>query len=363
MSKTKVRLHPYSNTGQVNSPIAMMEQIVNTHFNLTESLIIGTKERFLLPQAVGSELDDIGNIFGLSRNSTEEDADYRTRIGATLIIRKSNSIPNIKDSFEILTGIRPTLTEDFDSAKFYSIGESPPVVNDLARFVLTFPIGITRLQEFVPVNADGTTITVTSIFVEPSTPNPEAYDEIADPFFDENLAITMTGSVISIKLDFNGGVPYTEGKEFFVRYDIKPKDAFDTFGEVSGFTATFDALLQRIKSGGVTANFSFVNEMISWFQDTRELLVISDSFSAIGIDLFLSDAIPEIEFIDFLEFGGAGGIGDPILTLYTETIPTFTEGSQLQHNAALMDGGPGTSSGADQGRFDGNASIDFQESN
>jgi hypothetical protein len=85
--------------------------------------------------AVGTELDDIGELFKLARRTGESDTDYRVRIkNARLSFIGGGTIPGLKNAFEAATGLPQSqldITDEFDLKFLATI-----TVNDMAEILL-----------------------------------------------------------------------------------------------------------------------------------------------------------------------------------------------------------------------------------
>lgn len=77
----------------------------------------GIINQLVFPNASGVWLDVWGKLFGIPRNAQESDADYSTRISATLVASGATPVAMVL-YLKIALGLTATITEDFEKTEW-----------------------------------------------------------------------------------------------------------------------------------------------------------------------------------------------------------------------------------------------------
>ena len=161
--KLKGLMHLPSKTGPI---LTRLLEVIQTYLDdLAFNYLPMVKECMQIPNALGNDIDLLGELLDISRLSSEDDEDLRTRVMTTAETFETVTKDAILDLFHTLLGKEPYLTEPFVTTVFES--GTPQVNHEGGKFSLLFEIPISVKSEHLRIDEGGDTITVSDPTIVP----------------------------------------------------------------------------------------------------------------------------------------------------------------------------------------------------
>lgn len=274
-----VEIHP-SQAG-LGSVIGELSILLDIMLNNIANLDIDiSRQGSQIDYSIGNDLDNLLSWFDISRLESESDKTYKTRAKSIFSAKNPVTLDSIQDMFEIITGMRPVIIEDFTTEIFVS-GDFPSSSQEIASFEIHFNVDITKVFELRYINPDGVSITVghtsnIDVQTDPSN-NFEAYHEEDDPTHQNDIAISLDASTSIMTLS-NG--PYLAGTQIYVTYEIIANPDYDKVQEIYDSLLFFKDLVSLSKAAGIKTTDVLITKFLNaWFQDAgTEQFSVTDVF-------------------------------------------------------------------------------------
>lgn len=291
------KFHP----GQTNVPqentMAFLASVVENYFSqFIDTIIVRSHETTQIDNAYGFDLDLIGRFFNTPRYGSpdptlvESDDNYRNRLLAIITANIDPTIDGISDMFETVSGLRPVITEAFQT-KVYSVGEAKSSPRHLAEFDIRFSIDITKRFETTRMNIEGNTVPLGHSNIDAGGAI-AAYFPDTDPIHLTDVADSIDASTSTMTLS---GGPYTPGRKVDVEYEIIPDALYDTVLELQNNLPFFETLLTLAKAAGIkTTPITITKFITEWFQAGGLLqLTVTEGFQIVDVsgEFFLGNEV------------------------------------------------------------------------
>lgn len=306
------------------------------------------RKGFQLSTALGSDLGNVGEYLDLARFASESDDDLRSRVETAAVTFETVTKDAILDLFDELIGKRPYFQESFHTRLYRSGDVVGP--SDGGKFALMFELPITIKSENLRVASGGTSVIVTDDGIEEpyntslstnvntttttievssiasfqtsgeliidsewvsygtTQTSPAAFVGCNRGLYDSDPATHSTDATVTEgcnKAFLEGTNQQVYGSQsgttmfltgsydwdtyFDVQYRIAEasvKDEFDTQEELGAALTHLRAIGFDYKAAGIKADISVGMALRSWFQASREVIVISDLLD------FFADILP-----------------------------------------------------------------------
>lgn len=278
-----LEFHPFQDKSKgniINELSIAVDVILDQLLNLD---ITEAKRGFQIDYASGSDLEKLASFFDIKRREAEDDNDLQSRINLIIRSRIPVTVDAIQDMFEIITGLRPVIQEDF-STKLYTSGQSLDPNEKIAAFEIHFNADITKVAEMRIINPDGVSVTVGHTSNIDPVGTISAYDRINDPTHQTDISDTLDATTSIMTLI---GGPYLPNTKIDVSYEIIPNVDYDTLKELQDNKDLFQSLVSLAKAAGVETSDILITKFFNaWFQDGgTEVLTVTDVFSISRIHL------------------------------------------------------------------------------
>lgn len=265
------------------STLAYLQSTLNMYLSqLNDKFIPVIKKTFQLDNSYGTDLEFMASFYNLTRNSGETDQALRRRLIAVIGTTIEGTVGGIQDLFEVITGLRPVIQEDFET-RTYGVNEVKETIIGLAQFKLLFNVELTKVQEQLRIRNDGESVVVGHTTNIKTTGSFAAYFPDTDPYHTTDVAVSLD---VDTSVLIVSGAPHLPGRKVNVEYEITQDDNpdFDTLEELNDNLESFQSILNIVKPAGIKTSpieiAKFINALFQKYDP--QIVTVIDAFETPG---------------------------------------------------------------------------------